>query len=73
MTNSPANQSESQYSLVKILGIWIAVVVPIGLLNYILKPAIAPDFDSNPIGAGQVKVIMLTLLCLFPISNCSEK
>jgi len=61
MTNSPANQSESQYSLVKVLGIWIAVVVPIGLLNYILKPAIAPDFDLDPIGAGKVKVTLLTL------------
>jgi membrane protease YdiL (CAAX protease family) len=61
MTDSTATQSESQYSLIKILGIWIAVVAPIGILNYILKPAISPDFNADPIGAAKVKVMLLTL------------
>ena len=61
MNEALTPRSESQYSLVKILSIWIAVVAPIAILNYFLKPAIAPDFDANPIGAGKVKVILLTL------------
>ena len=61
MTTPAETQSNNQYSLAKIIGIWIAVVVPIGILNYFLKPAIAPDFDLNPIGAGKVKVILITL------------
>jgi len=61
MNNATATRSDSQYSLAKILGIWAAVVAPIAVLNYIIKPAISPDFDSDPIGAGKVKVGLLTV------------
>ena len=50
-----------QYSLATILGVWAAVVAPIAILNYILKPALSPDFDADPIGAAKVKVILLTV------------
>ena len=50
-----------QYSLAKILGIWAVVVAPIAVLNYILKPALSPDFDADPIGAAKVKVTLLTV------------
>ena len=50
-----------QYNLAKILGIWAAVVAPIAVLNYILKPALSPDFDADPIGAAKVRVILLTV------------
>ena len=61
MNNSPSTQANDQYSLAKILGIWAAVVTPIAILNYILKPAISPDFDSDPIGAAKIKVILITV------------
>jgi len=61
MSNTTSTQSNDQYSLAKILGIWFAVVAPIALLNYILKPALSPNFDTDPIGAAKVKVILITV------------
>jgi len=49
MTNTTSTRSNSQYSLVKILGIWVAVVAPMVILAYVVKPAIAPDFETDPI------------------------
>jgi membrane protease YdiL (CAAX protease family) len=59
--NNSTTRSNDQYSLSKILGIWAAVVAPIAILNYILKPALSPDFDADPIGVAKVKVILLTV------------
>jgi hypothetical protein len=61
MNNSTATQSNGQYSLAKIIGIWAAVVAPIAILNYILKPALSPNFDTDPIGAAKVKVGLITV------------
>jgi len=61
MTNKTSNQSNGQYSLTKIFSIWVAVVAPIAILNYIIKPAISPNFDSDPIGAAKVKVGLITV------------
>ena len=36
----------------QILGIWIAVSAPMGILAYILTPALSPDFDVDPLGAA---------------------
>jgi membrane protease YdiL (CAAX protease family) len=54
-------QEENQYSLVKILGIWVAVVAPMVILAWVVKPALAPDFDSDPIGVGKVKLGLLSV------------
>ena len=61
MSNKTTTQSNVQYSLAKILSIWVAVVAPIAILNYIIKPAISPNFDSDPIGAAKVKVGLITV------------
>ena len=61
MGNSTTSQSNSQYSLAKILGIWVAVVAPMVILAWVVKPALAPDFDLDPIGAGKVKMGLLTV------------
>lgn len=50
-----------QYSLAKILGIWLAVVAPMVLLAWVVKPVLAPDFNSDPIGAGKVKMGLITV------------
>ncbi|MFC1945447.1 hypothetical protein ACFLWF_01690 [Chloroflexota bacterium] len=70
MATSTAPQSESQYSLLKILGIWIAALLPMGILNYIAKPMVSPDFDLDPIGAAKVKVglLLVGLIWLFVFS-----
>ena len=59
-SQEPAGTGE-QYSLAKILGIWLAVVVPMVILAWVVKPAFAPDFDSDPVGVGKVKLGLLSL------------
>ncbi len=56
MPVSTATQSESQYSLVQILGIWVAAALPMAILGWVVAPALAPDFKSDPIGAGAIRV-----------------
>ena len=50
-----------QYSLAKILGIWAAAAVPMGILGWIVAPALAPDIAENPIGAAATRVGVLTV------------
>ncbi|MFC1861797.1 lysostaphin resistance A-like protein [Chloroflexota bacterium] len=61
MSTSTVPQSESQYSLVKILGIWVAAALPMAILGWIVAPALAPDFTSNPIVAGATRVGLLSV------------
>jgi membrane protease YdiL (CAAX protease family) len=56
-----ATSTDEQYSLLKILGIWLAVVVPMVILAWVAKPALAPDFESDPLGAGKVKLGLLAV------------
>ena len=62
--------TEEQYSLVKIVGIWAAATLPMSFLGWIVFPAIAPDFDSDPLGSGATRVVLLTLglIWLFVLS-----
>jgi hypothetical protein len=39
-----------QYSLAKILGIWVLAVAPMGILGWIVSLLVAPDFESDPLG-----------------------
>ena len=48
--------TEEQYSLAKILGIWAAAALPMAILGWVVAPALAPDFRSDPIGAGVVRI-----------------
>ncbi len=50
-----------QYSLAKILGIWVLAAGPMGLLGWIVLPMLAPDFESNPLGAGVTRLVVITL------------
>ena len=62
-------QSE-QYSLAKILGVWALATVPMGILGWIVFPLLAPDFESDPLGSGVTRVVLLTLglIWLFVLS-----
>ena len=66
----PAAESGDQYSLGKILGIWALAAVPMGILGWIVFPAISPDYESDPLGAGVVRVVLITigLFWLFVLS-----
>jgi len=59
-----------QYSLVKILGIWALAATPMGVLSWIVFPAVSPDFSSDPLGAGVTRLVLLTLglIWLFVLS-----
>jgi hypothetical protein len=42
-----SDESNAQYSLVKILGIWTAAAVPMALLSWVVIQALAPDFKTE--------------------------
>ena len=63
-------QEENQYSLAKILGIWVAAALPMGILSWVVYPALAPDFEANPIGAGMARtgLMMVGLIWVFALA-----
>lgn len=60
----------AQYSLGKILGIWALAALPMGILSWIVFPALSPDFSSDPLGAGVTRIVLLTfgLIWMFVLS-----
>jgi membrane protease YdiL (CAAX protease family) len=71
--NSRANAAAEmgkQYSLAKILGIWALAAIPMGILSWIVFPALSPDFGSDPLGAGVTRIVLLTFgeIWLFVLS-----
>ena len=61
---------EKQYSLAKILGIWALAAIPMGILSWVVFPAVSPDFGSDPLGAGVTRIVLLLigLIWLFVLS-----
>jgi membrane protease YdiL (CAAX protease family) len=59
-----------QYSLAKILGIWALAAIPMGILSWIVFPALSPDASSDPLGAGVTRIVLLAfgLIWLFVLS-----
>ncbi len=71
MEQRPSSERRSeQYSLAKILGIWALATVPMGILGWIAFPLLAPDFESDPLGSGVTRLVLLTLglIWLFVLS-----
>jgi membrane protease YdiL (CAAX protease family) len=76
MENMSSEQSDvaaekgEQYSLARILGIWALAAIPMGILSWILFPALSPDAGSDPLGAGVTRITLLTfgLIWLFVLS-----
>src|SRR4030066_1232021 len=50
-----------QYTLWQILGIWALAALPMGILGWVVYPAISPDFNSDPLGAGVTRLVLLTV------------
>ena len=59
-----------QYSVAKILGIWALAAIPMGILSWIVFPALTPDAGTDPLGAGVTRFVLLTigLIWLFVLS-----
>lgn len=58
--NAAAEMGE-QYSLGRILGIWALAAIPMGILGWVIFPALSPDFNSDPLGAGVTRMVLLTV------------
>src|SRR3990172_8950551 len=67
--NAAAEMGE-QYSLARILGIWALAAIPMAILSWIVFPALSPDFNSDPLGAGVTRIVLLMigLIWLFVLS-----
>lgn len=50
-----------QYSLARILGIWVLAAIPMAILSWIVLPALSPGFGSDPLGSGVTRIVLLTL------------
>jgi membrane protease YdiL (CAAX protease family) len=59
LSNSTTTQSNDQYSLPKILGIWALAAVPMGILGWVVAPALSADLD--PLAAGTTRMWALTV------------
>jgi membrane protease YdiL (CAAX protease family) len=60
MSPSTGGRPDSQYSLLKILGVWAAAAVPMAILSWVAFPAMAPAFASDPIGSSVTRMGLLT-------------
>lgn len=65
-----AAEMGEQYSLARILGIWALAAIPMGILSWIVFPVLSPDFESDPLGAGLTRFVLLILglIWLFVLS-----
>jgi uncharacterized protein len=71
MERHPAHvEMREQYSLARILGIWALAAIPMGILSWVLFPALSPDSSRDPLGAGVTRFVLLTLglIWLFALS-----
>jgi membrane protease YdiL (CAAX protease family) len=48
-----------QYSLAKILGIWVAAAAPMAILGWVVHPALATK--SGPLESGVIRLILMTV------------
>lgn len=62
-TTTPQERSANyrQYTLWQILGIWSLAAIPMGVLSWIVYPAVARSFKSDPLGSGVARMVVLTI------------
>jgi uncharacterized protein len=58
---SSSERRSEQYSLAKILGIWALAAAPMGILNWIVFPLLAPGFEADPFRFAITLVVLITL------------
>jgi len=59
--SNAASKMSEQYSLAKILSIWALAALPMGILSWIVFPALSPDPELDPLGAGVTRIAVLTI------------
>jgi membrane protease YdiL (CAAX protease family) len=74
-TVQPASAESRHYGLLHVVGIWAAAALPMGILGWIVAPALSPDFASDPIGAvvsrfgaltvGLIWLVILSLIMVY--------
>ncbi len=64
MNSTTSAQSNDQYSLAKILGIWFVAAVPMAILAYVVTPIVASQFDLA-LGLARWLMIIVGLFWLF--------
>ncbi len=67
MTKSTAPQSESQYSLTKILTIWVVAAIPMPILSFVIGPLLAPIIGLK-VEIVRWMMIIVGLIWLFVLS-----
>jgi len=50
-----------QYSLAKILGLYVATALPLAFVGVVVFPAIAPDWGVDPMGVGYARMGTITV------------
>jgi uncharacterized protein len=60
-TTQRASTEAPRYALPRVLGIWAAAALPMGILGWIVAPALTPDIEANPVGAVATRYVALTL------------
>jgi uncharacterized protein len=56
-----AAKTSEQYSLARIMAIWALAALPMGIISWIVFPAISPDSELDPLGAGATRIALLTM------------
>jgi membrane protease YdiL (CAAX protease family) len=64
-SSEPGARAASQYSLAKILGIWAAATIPYFIIAWVVFPAITPDFETDPMGAGYARMGTFTVALIW--------
>ena len=59
-----------QYSLGRILGIWALAAIPMGVLSWIIFPALSPNSTSDPLGVGVTRIVLLTIGLIWQFVLC---
>lgn len=65
-----AAETEKQYSLATILGIWALAAIPMGILGWVVFPALSPDVRSDPLGAGVTRIALFTTGLIWQFVLC---
>ncbi len=60
-TTQPASTEAPRSALLRVLGIWAAAAVPMGILGWMIAPAFTPDMETNPVGAVIARYGVLTV------------
>jgi membrane protease YdiL (CAAX protease family) len=70
-TTQSASTEAPGYALLRVVGVWAAAALPMGILGWIVAPALTLDIEANPIGAAVTRFAALTVgliwLCILSL------